>query len=136
MTGATVTRAYVTLFVVSTAFPVTATLMPATAVSRTMGLLDVGVALVLVATGVYVVSAKTPTTPENDWRAIACYKVIGTVPLVLLMVFFIAGSRVRWEILLPGLAWRAWLLMYSLPAMLAMARLKPGPTANSKERLS
>ena len=135
MTGATVTRAYVTLFVVSTAFPVTASLLPATTVSRTIGLLDVGVALVLVAAGIYVVSAKTPT-PENDWRAIACYKVIGSVPLVLLVVFFIAGSRVRWEVLLPGLAWRTWLLMYSLPAMLAMARLKPGPTANSKERLS
>jgi hypothetical protein len=135
MTGANVTRAYVALFVVSTAFPLTASLMPATAVSRTIGLLDVVVALVLVATGVYIVSAKTPTTPENDWRAIG-YKGIGTVPLVLLVVFFIAGSRVRWEVLLPGLAWRAWLLMYSLPAMLAMARLEPGPAADSKERLS
>ena len=136
MTGATVTRAYVTLFVVSTAFPVTASLLPATTVSRTIGLLDVGVALVLVAAGIFIASAKKPPTPENDWCAIACYKVIGSVPLVLLVVFFIAGSRVRWEVLLPGLAWRTWLLMYSLPAMLAMARLKPGPTADSKERLS
>jgi hypothetical protein len=84
MTGANVTRAYVALFVVSTAFPLTASLMPATAVendgtSRRRGCAGP----VLVATGVYIVSAKTPTTPENDWRAIACYKVIGTVPLVL-----------------------------------------------------
>jgi hypothetical protein len=123
MTGATLARAYVSLFVISTAFPVAASLMPATEVSRAMGLLDVAVAFVLVATGIYIVSAKLPTTPENDRRAIASYKVIGTVPLVLLVVFFIAGSRVRWEVLLTGLAWRAWLLMHSLPATLAMARL-------------
>jgi hypothetical protein len=123
MTGATLARAYVSLFVISTAFPITASLMPATAVSRAMGLLDVAVAFALVATGVYIVSAKLPTTPENNRRAIAWYKVTGTVPLVLLVVFFIAGSRVRWEILLTGLAWRAWLLMHSLPATLALARL-------------
>ena len=45
------------------------------------------------------------------------------VPLVLLVVFFIAGSHVRWEVLLTGFAWRAWLLMHSLPATLALARL-------------
>ena len=123
MTGATLARAYVLLFVISSAFPVAASLMPATAVSRAMGLLDVAVAFVLVATGIYVVSRKLPTTPENDRRAIAWYKVTGTVPLVLLVVFFIAGSRVRWEILLTGLAWRVWLLMHSLPATLALARL-------------
>lgn len=123
MTGATLARAYVSLFVISTAFPVAASLMPATAVSRAMGLLDVAVAFVLVATGIYIVSTKLPTTPENDRHAVAWYKVTGTVPLVLLVVFFIAGSHVRWEVLLTGFAWRAWLLMHSLPATLALARL-------------
>jgi hypothetical protein len=136
MTGATLARAYVTLFVISTAFPVALSLMPATSVSRAMGFLDVAIALVLVATGIHIVSARLPTTPENDRRAITWYKVTGTIALVLLVVFFIAGSRVRWEVLLTGLAWRAWLWMHSLPAMLAMARLTAGPSADSKERLS
>jgi len=62
---------------------------------------------------------------------IACYRVTGAVPLLLLVIFFLAGPDVRWDILLVGLAWRGWLLMYSLPAMLAM--LWP---ADSKERFS
>jgi hypothetical protein len=37
-----------------------------------------------------------------------------------IVVFFLAGDHVRWDVLLPGLAWRGWLLMYSLPAALAL----------------
>ena len=125
--------------------------MPATAVSRAMGLLDVAVAFALVATGVYIVSAKLPTTPENNRRAIAWYKVTGTVPLVLLVVFFIAGSRVRWEILLTGLcvarmapdafaAGDACIGPTGQPPLKlpwsaeALAKVEVGPTADAKER--
>lgn len=132
MTRLTLGRAYASMFVLSTAFPVAASLLPATAVSRAMGLLDGAVALVLVVVGIYIVSVN-PTTPEESvrHRVIAWYRVTGAVPLVLLVIFFLAGSHVRWDILLVGLAWRGWLLMYSLPAMLAM--LWP---ADSKERFS
>ena len=51
MTRVALARAYVVLFIVSTAFPVAASLMPEYAVSRVMGVLDVTVAFVLVATG-------------------------------------------------------------------------------------
>lgn len=36
--------------------------------------------------------------------------------LVLLVIFFVAGDQVKWDVLLPGLAWRAWLLITALPA--------------------
>ena len=122
MSGVALARAYVALFVLSTAFPVAASLMPADAISRAMGVSDVAVALVLLATGIYVVSLKPPASPETDRRAVAWYKHAGAVPIILLAIFFVAGSLVRWEILLVGLAWRAWLLMYTLPAALALLR--------------
>ena len=53
-------------------------------------------------------------TYPNYYRGLA-----GLLP-VLLVVFFLAGDRVRWEILLVGLAWRIWFLIYTLPAWLAL----------------
>jgi len=38
------------------------------------------------------------------------------LPLALLAVFLVVGEQIRWNVLLPGLAWRAWLLLYLLPA--------------------
>jgi hypothetical protein len=122
MTRVTLARAYASLFVLSTSFPVAASLMPADAISPTIGLLDVAVALVLVATGIYMVSMKLPASPEVNRRAVDWYKRAGAAPLVLLLIFFAAGSTVHWDILLVGLAWRAWLLMYTLPATLALSR--------------
>ena len=34
----------------------------------------------------------------------------------MLVVFFLAGDRIIWSNCLTGFAWRAWLLMYTLPA--------------------
>jgi hypothetical protein len=124
-------RTYACLFAVSTAFPVAASLLPAEAVSRAIGILDVVVALALVITGFYLVSVTAAPDDVRADRAVAWYRVTGAVPLVLLVVFFLAGSHVRWDVLLPGLAWRGWLLMYSLPAMLGTLR-----PPDSKERLS
>jgi hypothetical protein len=119
MSRATIARLYGILFVVSTAFPVVASLMPAEAVSRTMGVLDVAAAFVLLALGIYIVSVSSPVTPAVNARAVAWYRVSGTVPIGLLAVFFVAASRVEWPVLLVGLAWRAWLFSYTLPGALA-----------------
>ena len=35
-------------------------------------------------------------------------------------LFFLAGDAVKWQVLLPGLAWRAWLFALVLPAWLAL----------------
>jgi len=119
MTRATTARLYGILFVVSTAFPVVASLMPAEALTRTMGVLDVAVAFVLLAVGIYIVSVSAPVTPAVNARAVAWYRVSATVPLVLLAAFFTTASRVEWPVLLVGLAWRAWLFYYTLPGALA-----------------
>jgi len=120
-------RAYVVLFIVSTAFPIAASLMPDDAISRGMGILDVTVAFLLLVAGITIVSTKPPASADADQRAVRWYRHAGTVPIVLLVIFFTAGSHVRWDILLIGLAWRAWLLMYTLPATLALLRPTAGP---------
>ena len=120
-------RLYVVLFLVSTAFPVAASLLREDDISRAMGVLDVTIALLLLVTGITIVSTKTPASTEADRRAVRWYRHAGTVPIALLLAFFLAGSHVRWDILLIGLAWRAWLLMYTLPATLALLRSEGRP---------
>jgi hypothetical protein len=34
----------------------------------------------------------------------------------LLLIFFLVGDRIKWDILLTGLAWRTWMLLTILPA--------------------
>jgi hypothetical protein len=39
---------------------------------------------------------------------------------VLLICFFIAGDRIDWQALIVGLAWRGWLLLYTLPSLISV----------------
>jgi hypothetical protein len=54
----------------------------------------------------------------RDWAADApvaavLYRVYAAVPLALLVLYFMLGSTARWDILLPGLAWRGAVLLYA-----------------------
>lgn len=109
------------LFVVSTAFPIAASLLPAAAITRAIGLADVAIAALLLAAG-FVVVAKAPKTfdaPTTD-LAVRVLRAASSVFLVLLVVFFVAGGAVDWTVLLIGLAWRAWLFTLVLPAWIAL----------------
>ncbi len=55
------------------------------------------------------------------------YRGLASGPLALLVLFFVVGDHIRWHVLLPGLAWRAWLLMYSLPAAIAAYQSDQAP---------
>ena len=61
-------------------------------------------------------------THITDQHRIAAYNtsqvVFASIPL-LLAVFFIVGGRVDWTVLVIGLAWRGWLLLYTLPFLIA-----------------
>lgn len=110
------------LLVVSTAFPVAASILTEQA-PRWMGILDVVVAFALVCAGIGI-AAKVPAgfnerVIEASFRI---YRSGSTLFLVLLVVFFLVGDRIKWSILLPGLAWRAWLVAGVLPAALALWR--------------
>jgi hypothetical protein len=58
-------------------------------------------------------------TVEDERTAARITRAASTVILVLLVVFFVVGDRIDWQVLLPGLAWRAWLFVYALPAVMS-----------------
>ena len=52
--------------------------------------------------------------------AFRIYRGGATALLLLIAVLLVVGDRIGWHILLPGLAWRAWLLAWVLPAALSL----------------
>jgi len=105
------------LFIVSLVFPMIASLSGAKSFPVWVGYLDAGLAFVLV---VVMILIGTSTKGKVEDRAAhisyRVYRVAISLPLVLLVAFFIFGDRIKWNVLLPGLAWRTWLLLYVLPA--------------------
>jgi hypothetical protein len=109
------------VFVISSVFPVVAGLSKDTASFPSWwGTLDVGIAFVLGALviAIHVVAGSNPSkqAEEASYRA---YRILIQAIFALLVVFFVSGDRVVWPNCLTGLAWRYWLLLYSLPAWFA-----------------
>jgi hypothetical protein len=106
------------MFCISTVFPMVAALLgdPA-ALPRIVGVTDVVVAfaLVIMAMTLYARTQGKVTRDAQD-AAYRAYRLLMHVILALLVVFFLFGDRIAWNIGLVGLAWRAWLLLYTLPA--------------------
>jgi hypothetical protein len=113
-------RACVGLFALSTAFPITASLLGDNRTPPWLGTMDVAFAAILFVSAVMVaVRARTLVTDRHRVAAFHTSQVVfATVPL-LLAVFFLAGERVDWDVLVIGLAWRGWLLLYTLPFLIA-----------------
>ena len=108
-------------WVVSSVFPVAASLLRAEEPPRALGVADVPVAAVTVALG-FAVAAKKPHAFDArvSEAAARVYRAAANACLVLLVAFFLAGDRIRWNVLLPGLAWRAWLFAWVLPSAIAL----------------
>lgn len=108
------------LFVTSCLFPVAASLLRGVRLPGWIGIADVVVAAVLILV-VMAIVAKQPSpfagsVVASGFRA---YRSLANGFLVLLVLFFVAGDSINWNILLPGLAWRAWLLVLVLPSWLS-----------------
>ena len=106
------------VFVVSSMFPVGAGLAKdPEAFPNWWGRLDVGIAFFLAALAMVIMgiagSKFSKQVEETTYRA---YRVLLHGLWVMLVVFFLWGDRIAWKYCLIGLAWRAWLLVYSLPA--------------------
>lgn len=109
------------IFFISTLFPVVASILPVTTVPTWIGALDVFIALIVVsllATATTKARGKISETVKETSSNI--YQFLAGIPLLLLAIYFIFGDKIHWEILLPGLAWRAWAFLYSLPSMVAL----------------
>ena len=62
-------------------------------------------------------SKVTGRAEEVSYRA---YRILIHGILVLIVVFFLFGDRIIWINWLTGFAWRTWLLLYVLPAWIAV----------------
>ena len=113
-------RACVALFVVSALFPIAAIVRVGQPPLRWLGIADVAVAALLVVVAM-VVAARARRSVQDSHR-LAAHRigltVIGAIPL-LLALFLVAGQRFDWTVLVIGLAWRGWLLLYLLPFIVA-----------------
>jgi uncharacterized membrane-anchored protein YitT (DUF2179 family) len=49
------------------------------------------------------------------------YRILIHGIFVMLLVFFLFGNHIIWSNCLTGFAWRAWLLLYTLPAWVGAA---------------
>ncbi len=109
------------VFAVSSVFPVAAGLSKDTgAFPKWWGAADVGIASLLAVQVIVVQSLFQSGVDRRVERAsYRAYRVLIHLPFVLLVVFFVAGDRVVWPNGLTGITWRAWLLLYMLPAWLA-----------------
>lgn len=121
--GPRAAQAFVALFGVSTALPVVAALLPSSATPAVLGAIDVIVAAAVIVTGFVIESAARVQVTDGDrrvaWRVV---RILANVPLLLLILFFVRPDIVRWDVLLVGLAWRTWLLLWVLPSVVATLR--------------
>ena len=112
------------VFSASSAFPVIAGLSKNTAAfPKWWGTLDVGLAFVLAGLALGVMAAaqgkEDKQVRDSSYRA---YRILNHGILAMLVAFFLLGDRIVWSQCLTGFAWRAWLLIYVLPAWLAAGR--------------
>ena len=112
------------VFFISSAFPVAAGLTKNTAsFPRWWGALDVGLAFVLALLAIVVLAlAQGQVTRQAEDASYRAYRVLLHGIFAMLVVFFLFGERIIWVNCLTGFAWRAWLLLYSLPAWLTAFR--------------
>ena len=86
-------------------------------------ILDVGLAFGIVITA-GVLHTRAQRLPEvHQVRAPrAALLVSSTTPSVVLIVAWLLRGRLDWNILLPGLAWRLFIMSYAMPAALVLRR--------------
>ena len=105
----------------SLAFPLVASTGPPGQPPVWVGVLDVGVAAALLAAAISadLVARRriSPAVRETSYRF---YRLPATIPLILFLAFLLLGDRLAWDVLLPGLGWRTWLLVYAFPAWLTL----------------
>jgi hypothetical protein len=116
------------LFVASTIFPLAASVLAVQPVPRWLGVADVAVAalLVVAAAGITTMT-KARVSDADRVSAFRASQILSSVIPALLAIFFVVGDRVSWDVLVIGLGWRGWLLMYTLPGLIAAERTGPRP---------
>ena len=109
--------AVITLLVLSTCFPIWAAVTPGDP-PTSAGILDGLLAALLFALLLLLhLRGSQPDLVARAKSYDAC-QYVAAVPL-LLLVPFLMGYSIEWDVLLPGLAWRGWYLVMALPLIAA-----------------
>ena len=113
-----------TAFLVSAVFPLGAGFSKDTSrLPGWWGAADVTTAFLLAVLALAVLglgqSRITKPVEEETYRA---YRVLIHGIFALLVIFVFFGSHIVWSQCLSGIAWRSWLLLYALPAWIALYR--------------
>ncbi|HEY7591346.1 MAG TPA: hypothetical protein VH723_10155 [Candidatus Limnocylindrales bacterium] len=123
--GSRAGSAFLVLFAVSTAFPILASFFQAEALPSPLGPLDVAIAVATILLGLAIEAGFRDSATDEDgllaWRVV---RILASVPLVLLAVYLLRPDTFRWDVLLVGLAWRVWLLVWILPSLAAALRAR------------
>ena len=118
-------RACLGLFAVSTAFPITASFLGFDRAPRWLGVADVIVAAALCATAMLLgMRARRGVADRHRLAAFHISQGVLSVIPVLLVAYFVLGNSLNWTVLVIGLAWRAWLLFYTLPFFAAVLQTR------------
>ena len=121
MRGATVMMAV--LFGVSVTLLVWASTLTAAIAPGTLtwqGVVDVVTAFTLVVLGALVTIRANALVGRRALRL--AYGVATVLAPLMLAAMWLYAGRLLWNVLLVGLAWRMWLLLYTLPAAIAVWR--------------
>jgi hypothetical protein len=118
------------VFFISSAFPVVAAFVKDTeAWPKWWGVLDVGIAFVLALLALAVLAfGQGQVNKQAEDASYRAYRVLIHGIFSMLLVFVFVGDRIVWGNCLTGIAWRTWLLLYSLPAWVTLwgAKAVPG----------
>jgi hypothetical protein len=106
------------LFCISSAFPAVAGFVKDTeSWPKWWGRLDVGLAFVLALSAFAIVArAQGRLTKRAEESAYHAYRIMTHGILVMLAAVLLLGDWIVWGQCLTGFGWRAWLLLYCLPA--------------------
>ena len=108
------------VFLISSVFPVIAGVSKNTrAFPKWWGLMDVGIAFVLAILAFAIMGlTQGKVDKQTEGKTYQAYRVLIHGILAMLVVFFISDDHIIWINCITGFAWRAWLLLYALPAWL------------------
>ena len=118
--------AWVGLALISWIFPLVAGVVDFSIVPSWMGLLDVAFAAAYAGLGLFLLIRAGTNIAQP--AIVDSYRIvqIGAFGIIILLVAFFLGATPRWEVLLIGLGWRAWLAITVLPGVLSLWRADAG----------
>ena len=121
------------VFFISSTFPVVAAFVKdRESWPKWWGVLDVSIAFVLAMLAFAVLaSGHGRVTRQAEEVSYRVYRILIHGIFAAMLVFVLFGDWIVWSNCLTGIAWRAWLLLYSLPAWFALFGMRAVPAERS-----